>query len=60
MNKRSKDKIDRRNGANREIMDEIRIDRRKDAKRKKRTMEWRKMKRCVAAAVYLFRVTKIT
>ena len=43
-NKRSRDRIDRRNYANREIMDEIKIDRRKDAKRKKKTMEWRKVK----------------
>jgi hypothetical protein len=43
-NKRSRDRIDRRNYANREIMDEIKIDKRNDAKRKKRTMEWRKMR----------------
>ena len=35
-NKRSRDRIDRRIYAKRDIMDEIKIDKRKDTKRKKR------------------------
>lgn len=61
-NKRSRDRIDRRNYANREIMDEIKIDKKKGCKEKEENngMEKDEERRCVAAASYLFRVTEIT